>query len=392
MNIKTFFAIILLLVPTISVAGDSTRLVNYWEVTFFSGAPISNSAVKGLALHDRIVHGFQIGVGHQFGASDYGYSRRKLRYPSIGLNLTYIDATHINQNKELEDGTMLPNYDYGRLLGLSFTIDNCYAEWGGGRWRFRSHIESGFAYAFNPSTPDNNKLLGGHLQALFSYGCFVSRVWGKNEFVFGPQFIHASNSNITYPNCGLNGLVMSLKYRRNSYTTLQHSAKTLSLEDQDAMYELNEHRWIFTLMNSIGWRSYGHPYDRAYMQYNASVNMLYRYRPHVALGLGLDMFHGPKPDSMGKRNWLGLALVRENYIPSPVGKGMFAISMHVGLYLNGMHEANWTGRSRLYERIGLKYFQRDPRSKVSPFMGFYIKGNQLEAEQLEVCYGVTLPR
>lgn len=392
MNIRSLFLLILFLVPAISIAGDSTRLVNYWEISIFNGTPISNSAVSGIALYDRVVSGIQIGIGHQFGASDYGYSRRNLRYPSVGLNLTYIDATHINQNKKLEDGTKLPNYNYGHLLGLSFVIENCYAEWRGGRWRFRSHIESGFAYAFNPAQPGNNYLLGGHLQALFSYGCYFSRVWGKNEIVFGPQFIHASNSNITHPNTGLNGIELSLKYRRNSYSVLQRSGKTLSLEDQDAMYELNEHRWIWTFMNTVGWRYYGRPYENTYVQYNASVNLLYRYRPHVALGLGLDMFHGPKPDSTSERNWLGLALVRENYIPSPVGNGMFAISMHVGLYLNGVHEANWTDRSRLYERIGLKYFLHDVRSEVSPFIGFYIKGNQFEAEQLEVCFGCTLPR
>lgn len=392
---RVLIALLLVLNLVDAVAKDSTRLINYWEVSLLGGTPIGANAVNGLGLKDRMTYGFQIGFGHQFNKDEYGYARPGRRLPSIGLSLTYLDASNINQVYKFEDGHIEDGYNYGRFLSLAFSIGKTYAEWGGGRWRLRSHLESGFAYAFNPWGENNKQKIGkvgGHLQASFSYGLFVTRSWGHNEVCIGPQFLHMSNSNTTDPNSGINNVSLTLKYRNNAYNTPPRASKTLSLQDKDMWYELNEHRWIWIFMNSIGWRSFKEPYNKTYLQYNVAVDLLYRTNSHTANGIGIDLFHSPEPDNHNVKNWWGLFLMREVYYPTPIGKGMFAISGGIGIYLNGKHEANWSGSSRIYERVGLKYYPRDVRSKQSPFIGFYIKGNGFEAEQLELTYGWTLPR
>lgn len=390
-----FIALFLICNLSVVVARDSTRLINYWEVSLLGGAPIGSNAVSGLGLKDRLTYGFHLGLGHQFGKSDYGYSRRGIMYPSIGLSLTYLDASNINQVVRFDDGHTEDGYNYGRFLSLAFSVGQVYTQWSGGKWRLRSQLECGLAYAFNPATETNKQMLGrvgGHTQISFSYGLFVTRSWNHNEIGIGPQFLHMSNCNITRPNSGINTVALTLKYRNNAYKTAPRAPKTLSLEDKDAWYELNEHRWIWIFMNSVGWRSYQEPFNKTYTQYNVSVDLLYRGKSHSANGIGIDLFHSPEPDNRNVKNWWGISIMREVYYPTPVGKGMFAITGGVGIYLNGRHEANWTGSSRIYERVGLKYYLRDVRSKASPFIGFYIKGNLLDAEQFEVTYGWSLPR
>ena len=135
-----------------------------------------------------------------------------------------------------------------------------------------------------------------------------------------------------------------------------------------------------------------------YGDLNLSADFMYRSASYQGLGLGLDLFHGggysllkryyalvnPRVVHRIKRTYWGLAFKNESYIKN------FAINIHVGVYLNSKHLKGVNSFTRIYERIGMKYYWGN--GTLRPYVGYFIKGNLFTAEQFEFCCGLSFQR
>lgn len=372
---------------------DSTSLINYVELSVNGSFPFSNEPVQGLPMKDRNAFLLQLSIGHQFSKSDFGPSRRRLNYPAVGLSLTYIDCSHVHLRQTDEaTGEIVKTGNYGRFLAAAFDFTQYHWRWGN-NWRVRSSLQSGAAYSFYPhklGTDQEISDVGGRFQAYFSYGLFACYDWGGHEIALGPQYTHVSNSNTSKPNCGINMMGVALRIRENKYDHIVRSGRN--------GYRLNEfhHHWYYSVTGSLGqFAAYDNPQDdeslspkrkeefSVYPQFNGSFDAFWCYSPHASVGAALDYFYNPHKDNLGRRSYVGLGVKRETIVSH------FGILEEVGFYLNGKHPEGESDYTRIYERVGMRYYFRDARSK-SPYIGYFIKGNKLTAEQFEITLGYTI--
>lgn len=377
---------------------------NFFEVSYAGGTPLKTTSGMREMMQQAYTSSFQITFGHQYTAEDYGPTSISHYYPTVGLSFTYSDFCHVKMKPNHPHGETAPESDYGHFLALAISFTrylHCFEN-----FRFKAIIENGAAYALDPYDYRHNPYssIGGHFQIYFNYGLFACCTFGKNEISIGPQFSHYSNSGTYRPNNGVNNISLALRFKQADYGEIPRSnpwAQSDAFQPY-CYFGFHVNGGIHTYKEEALLRQMKHPGKKdpgkkatIYGDLNISADFLYRTSSYQGLGMGLDLFHGggysllkqyysktaPRIAHRIKRTYLGIALKNESYIKN------FAINIHVGAYLNSRHLKSDNSFTRIYERIGMKYYWGKGRTR--PYVGYFIKGNLFTAEQFEWCYGIT---
>lgn len=380
---------------------------NFFEASYAGGTSLKTTSGMREMMQQAYTSSFQITFGHQYTAEDYGPTSISHYYPTVGLSFVYSDFRHIKMKPNHPHGEKIPQSDYGHFFALAASFTrylHCFEN-----FRFKSIIENGIAYALDPYDYHQNPYssIGGHFQIYFNYGLFVCYTFGKNEISIGPQFTHYSNSGTYRPNNGVNNISLALRFKQADYKEVPRSNPLAqSVAFQPYFYwGFHVNGGIHTYKEEALLRQMKHPEQKdpekkvtIYGDLNVSVDFMYRTASYQGLGIGLDLFHGdgysllkqyysevnPRLAHRIKRTYLGVAFKNESYIKN------FAINIHVGAYLNSKHLKSANSFTRIYERIGMKYYWG--KGRIRPYVGYFIKGNLFTAEQFELCYGITFRR
>jgi len=377
---------------------------NFFEASYAGGSPLKTTSSMKEMMQQAYTSTFQITFGHQYSAEDYGPTSISHYYPSVGLSLVYSDFSHVRMSPHHLHEEKIPDSDFGRFfaLAISFTrYFHCFEN-----FRLKSVIENGAAYALDPYDHHHNPYssIGGHFQIYFNYGLFACFPFGKNEISFGPQFSHYSNSGTYRPNHGVNNISLSLRFKQADNEEIPRSNPLAqSRQFQPHFYwGIQVNGGIHTYKEELLLQQINDPEESSpkkdisfYGDLNLSTDFMYRTTSYQGLGIGLDFFYGggysllkryyalvtPRVVHRIKRSYLGLAFKNESYIKN------FAINIHVGVYLNSKHLKGVNSFTRIYERIGMKYYWG--KGSLRPYVGYFIKGNLFTAEQFELCYGLS---
>ncbi len=367
---------------------DSSWVFNQWELGVSLGSALNDPG----DMEGGFSSIWQMRFYHQYSPEDFGPQTPRHFFPAVGLVLSYADFSRTPVYREVNPPQEIYRGDYGRFFSLAISFSRYHRMWGSRhQWRLRSAIENGFAWAFNPyHYPDGmGNTIGGNFQIYFHAGLFASYAWGHHEIAVGPEFTHFSNSGVYLPNGGVNNIAVGLRYRTLAQTDYPHTAKEGYKLDEFLPYLYS------SFYVSIGIHGEGDRGDRAedhadiavYSQLNLSYDLMFRFTPVVAMGLGTDFFSGCKANQLTK-SWVGLGLKHESIYRH------LSISACVGVYLNGMHpKGRGDSGTRIYEKIGLKYYLPVKVENVSqPYVSYHIKGNEFYAEQFEIGIGFIFDR
>ena len=102
------------------------------------------------------------------------------------------------------------------------------------------------------------------------------------------------------------------------------------------------------------------------VQITMMADAMYKIDPNNGIGVGLDYYHNDNPDRTDRKDYIG-----------------------AGIYLNGKRPIKYKGTARIYENVGYKYVMFRHKT-ISPYIGFYTKGNGFEAEQMSFALGCTI--
>ncbi len=377
---------------------------NFFEVSYAGGAPLKTTSGMKEMMQQAYTSSFQLTIGHQYTAEEYGPTSISHYYPAVGLSFIYSDFSHVKMRPNHPHGEMMPSSDYGHFFALALSFTRYLHS--SGSFRLKTLIENGAAYALDPYDYRRNPFssIGGHFQIYFNYDLFACYNSGKNEISIGPQFTHYSNSGTCRPNNGVNNLSLAIRFKQGDYSEIPRSNPLAQAVAFQPYFYWGFHidGGIHTYKEEALLRQMKHPEKKTeeknvsiYGDLNVSADVMYRTASYQGLGIGLDLFHGdgysllkryysavnPQMVHRIKRTYLGIALKNESYIKN------FAINIHVGAYLNSKHLKSDNSFTRIYERIGMKYYWGKGRTR--PYVGYFIKGNLFTAEQFELCYGIT---
>lgn len=385
---------------------DAQRKLNFFEINYEAGTPIRSTASMKSLTQQAYTSGISFTVGHQYMPEEYGPVTGRRYYPTLGLTVVYSNFSRVKMVPGVKEKNAVIS-DYGHFVAISPSFTHYHNI--DGTWRLKTIVENGLGYAFHPYNYDKNPYssIGGHFQIYFSYGIFTGRQLGKTEFSVGPQFTHYSNSGTYRPNRGINNVALSMRIKQADRPYIPRSNPALAEQEflpyvyftcnfNGGFHTYKEEEMLFHLKHP------GEVYRQSptvYGDLNVSTDFMYRPKSYMAVGAGLDFFYRGGYDLLHEyytainseqalrhvqRLYLGLGLKHETYI------GNFAIEINVGAYLNDKHLVNIDNYTRLYERIGLRYYIGEGR--VRPYVGYFIKGNVFTAEQFEFCFGLSFNR
>lgn len=318
-------------------------------------------------------------------SADINVFRQQLidyNHPSLTFSLAYNFNHAIRMHKEKDPSWgQLEPVDYVSRLGDAIAL---YGRFNRPLWRSR-HLEwnyylgTGMAYAlthYNNRDAIDDEFIGSHLNIFFTVGTYAKLALSRDLAVkLGIDFSHYSNGAMARPNKGVNylapfvGLAMRTggnkntkpttactDYRFSPYWFMEFSlgvgGKTL-LEDW-------QHYQFGTPPSSPDYRKNHYTF---YGAYSLQADLLYRYAPRWASGLGFDLFYGDYADRVAKIDkaqghpdephspWsVGIALKHETFF------GRFSVRVGLGYYFfrqMGVNAKVW--EQKYYERVGLHY-------------------------------------
>ncbi len=380
---------------------------NFIELTYEGGTPLKSTATMKQMMQQGYTSSVVLTWGHQYTEEDFGTITGRRYYPSVGVSVAYSNYSRVRM-VPTHPGDNHPISDFGHFVAVAPSFTHYHQV--DGNWRLKSVVENGVAYAFHPynRVSNPNSSIGGHFQIYFSYGIFSCLRWGDYEVSAGPQFTHYSNSGTYRPNNGVNNVAVSLRLKRATLHDIPES-DPLKPENQFQPYlflAFNINGGFHTFKESEALYRERHPEEpylkspTVYGDLNLSTDLMYRPKSYMSYGVGVDFFYRggyevqrdyyetlQNRDALShlQRLYLGLALKHETYIRN------FAIQINVGCYLNDQHLVSLGSFTRIYERIGLRYYFNS-EEWVRPYIGYYIKGNLFTAEQFEGCVGISFSR
>lgn len=368
--------VMLLCLAAMPLSAHGERFFSIWEASYGLGTPgptaswlnYKSTIGPGVAMHNA-----KLTIGHQYQAGDFGEARKGLYYPVVGFSVSYLDYTHCHLTGK---GSLGDNRtDFGRFLALSWHHSQNYLT--NGDFSLRTSFDMGFAYNFRHHDETMPNLLfpmGGHLQFFVDMAMLAGFDAPYAQWSIGPHFIHMSNSNTHEPNSGVNNLGVTLSVRPHGREALP-SYRSAGVDWH--------RRWYWDVMADMGFtRVEEHPLN-LYGQGTLALSALWQYNLQTAIGAGLEVSYLPAGDRTGRTTYAGLSFVHTTWIRN------WSIHSQAGIYLNGKHPKMWDRTSRVYERIGLRYHPFRPQAgrKVSPYIGFFTKGDGFIAQQLELSVG-----
>ena len=362
-------------------ATDKTPLVNEWSIGYSAGSPFGATewrSVKNSEFTQKFSQMWQLTLGHQFTADDYGAAPEGYYYPTLGVFFQWLDYSHLKIRGKEPVFPTTKTADYGQIATFGLSLQQ-YC-WTSGPWRASILHETGLAYVFHPTyEPGSWVTLPKPWQFFVSLGCLFGReAWG-GEIAFGPQFTHLSNSGLTNYNTGINNFSLSLRYRHKSLKEIQRCKPGQALIDKDGM--LFKPHLYGSL--SAGYSKVYFEDPNSAIQITIMADAMYRIDPNNGIGIGVDYYHNDHPDRTGRKEYVGAGIKYDRWF------GPFVIHLQVGSYLNGKRPIKYKGTARIYENVGYKYVMFH-RKRFSPYLGIYIKGNGFEAEQMSFAVGALI--
>gem|GEM_PF-6576554 len=356
-------------------------LINEWGIGYGAGSPFGATewrSVKNSEFTQKFSQMWQLNIGHQFSSKDYGAAPKGYYYPTLGMFFQWLDYSHLKIRGVDPIIPKSKSADYGQIATFGITLHQ-YC-WTSGRWRGYLNQETGAAYVFNPVYEVPSWVtLSKPWQIFVGFGWFFAYEVKGGEIAFGPQFTHLSNSGLANYNTGINNFSLSLRYRHKTLKEIQ------KCKPEEALIEKDGRKFRSHFYGSV-MAGYGKVYfedPNSAVQITMMADAMYKIDPNNGIGVGLDYYHNDNPDRTDRKDYIGAGIKYDRWF------GPFVIHVQVGSYLNGKRPIKYKGTARIYENVGYKYVMFRHKT-ISPYIGFYTKGNGFEAEQMSFALGCTI--
>ena len=281
----------------------------------------------------------------------------------------------------------------GNIYSLYGYFDRPLFVLGGFSFGYSGEFGLGFMFRnrYDPVANPWNVIISTPVNAHISLGLQAQyAITSRFDAGIGFFFNHHSNGAVSFPNYGLNAFELALRVGMKSPRT---SAKT-ALEPVEDSFKPG---FQFGVQVSSGimsneanyWRSIeeeGVWVNDRYFKFAVDANVLYRYYPTQASGLGFDLFVTPFCDKIAEHDGRG-----ETYEPISFGLSVlhelsykdFSLMVGVGRYLR--HHDGLARNKKLYQLVMVKYYF--PQA-ADVYTGIVLKAHKfMAAECIQVCVG-----
>ena len=281
----------------------------------------------------------------------------------------------------------------GNIYSLYGYFDRPLFVLGGFSFGYSGEFGLGFMFRnrYDPVVNPWNVIISTPVNAHISLGLQAQyAITSRFDAGVGFFFNHHSNGAVSFPNYGLNAFELALRVGMKSPRA---TAKPAS-EPVDYGFKPG---FQFGVQVSSGimsneanyWRSIeeeGVWVNDRYFKFSVDANVLYRYYPTQASGLGIDLFVTPFCDKIAEHDGRG-----ETYEPVSFGLSVlhelsykdFSLMVGVGRYLH--HHDGLARNKKLYQLVMVKYYF--PQAGDF-YTGIVLKAHKfMAAESIQVCVG-----
>ena len=281
----------------------------------------------------------------------------------------------------------------GNIYSLYGYFDRPLFVLGGFSFGYSGEFGLGFMFRnrYDPVSNPWNVIISAPVNAHISLGLQAQyAITSRFDAGIGFFFNHHSNGAVSFPNYGLNAFELALRVGMKSPRA---STKPAS-EPVDYGFKPG---FQFGVQVSSGimsneanyWRSIeeeGVWVNDRYFKFSVDANVLYRYYPTQASGLGIDLFVTPFCDKIAEHDGRG-----ETYEPVSFGLSVlhelsykdFSLMVGVGRYLH--HHDGLARNKKLYQLVMVKYYFPQAGDL---YTGIVLKAHKfMAAESIQVCVG-----
>lgn len=336
-------------------------------------------------------------------------------YPTFAFGLRYMNNRAVRMHRSTDpDWGMAQEVDYDSRLGDMFSLYSTFYRslHRSKRWETAYSLSAGVGFTnkkYNKESNIDNEQIGTNVLIYFGAGFYqtyhFANHWGLRA---GLEFVHHSNGALYRPNKGSNtiGTSLALVYMP-AYPLLVKPPKNTLRKPFDKHLYLNFsvgagaktmlEDWLLTQFNTPSTEpDYRTENFKVFAAYSAQADLMYRYAPRWASGLGVDWFYGTygnhikrlderQGHEMKHSPWsLGIAAKHQVFY------GNFSLAMAFGWYLHRQMGYNAQfNESPFYERIGVHYtFPGLNRLTI----GLNVKAHETKADLTEfvVSYPIRL--
>ena len=281
----------------------------------------------------------------------------------------------------------------GNIYSLYGYFDRPLFVLGGFSFGYSGEFGLGFMFRnrYDPVANPWNVIISSPVNAHISLGLQAQyAITSRFDAGIGFFFNHHSNGAVSFPNYGLNAFELALRVGMKSPRATAKPA----LETVEEVFKPG---FQFGIQVSSGimsneanyWRSIeeeGVWVNDRYFKFAVDANVLYRYYPTQASGLGFDLFVTPFCDKIAEHDGRG-----ETYEPVSFGLSVlhefsykdFSLMVGVGRYLR--HHDGLGRNKKLYQLVMVKYYF--PQA-ADVYTGIVLKAHKfMAAECIQVCVG-----
>ena len=281
----------------------------------------------------------------------------------------------------------------GNIYSLYGYFDRPLFVLGGFSFGYSGEFGLGFMFRnrYDPVANPWNVIISSPVNAHISLGLQAQyAITSRFDAGIGFFFNHHSNGAVSFPNYGLNAFELALRVGMKSPRATAKPA----LETVEDVFKPG---FQFGIQISSGimsneanyWRSIeeeGVWVNDRYFKFAVDANVLYRYYPTQASGLGFDLFVTPFCDKIAEHDGRG-----ETYEPVSFGLSVlhelsykdFSLMVGVGRYLR--HHDGLARNKKLYQLVMVKYYF--PQA-ADVYTGIVLKAHKfMAAECIQVCVG-----
>lgn len=336
-------------------------------------------------------------------------------YPTMAFGLRYMHNTAVRMHRSPDPAWGLAeevNYDsrLGNILSLYSTFYRAIHR--SKKWETTYSLSAGVGFTnkkYDKETNIDNEQIGTHVLIYFGAGFYqtyrLNSQWGLRA---GVEFVHHSNGALYRPNKGSNTIGPSLALVYSPYYgSLVQPMQNMSRPPFSKYLYLNFslgvgaktmlEDWLLTQFRTPSTSpDYRTETFKIYAAYSAQADVMYRYAPRWASGLGVDWFYGTYGRHIERLDeqqgyvmkhspWsLGIAAKHQVFY------GNFSLSMALGWYLHRQmgHNAQFN-ESPFYERIGVHYTFPKMQGLT---IGINVKAHETKADLTEfvIAYPIKL--
>lgn len=302
-------------------------------------------------------------------------------YPVFGFGLRYMNNTAVRMHRSPDpDWGMAEEVGYDSRLGNIVSLYSTFyrALYRGRRWETSYSLSVGVGFTdkkYDKETNIDNEQIGSKVLIYFGAGVYQTYRFSTNwGFRLGLEFVHHSNGALYRPNKGSNviGTSLALVYYPY-YETITRRDRIYQREPFRKQLYLNFslgvgaktmlEDWLLTQFRTPSTSpDYRTETFRIFAAYSFQTDVMYRYAPRWASGLGIDGFYGTYARHIERLDEAQGYMMKHS--PWSVGiaakhqvfYGNISLAMSLGWYLyRHMGHNAQTNETPYYERIGIHY-------------------------------------